>query len=167
MGLRILRWFRTAEMVLACLLFLVLVCDVAVGSLSRYLGAPIIASLEIAQGVFVWLCVLAADITLQRNGHFSVDLLTGLLPKALQRLLSLLMLTLIGVLLIYLAWKGGELAIITHDRPLPLTGIPSSYVNGALPVGFVLMAVTIAERIYAILTGRPVAAEAAAPREVM
>lgn len=141
-------------MTLACSLMLVLVSVVIFGSGARYLGRPFIASEEIAQGIFVWLCVFAADLTLQRRGHFRVDLLTSLLPKPIQRIWEAITLLTIATLLGFLAWKGAQFSIITHDRAMPLTRISSAVFNGALAVGFTLMFITIVEQMQGILSGR-------------
>lgn len=163
---RLLSGLRNAEMTLACVLMLVLVAVVIIGSGSRYLGQPFLSSEEIAQGIFVWLCVLAADLTLQRRGHFRVDLLTSLLPKPLRQVWEVITLLTIAALLAFLAWKGVQFSMITHDRAMPMTRLPSSVFNGALAVGFMLMLITIVEQIQGILSGRT-DVDGSSAREVM
>lgn len=148
-------WFRTFEMTAACLAFALLVGLIAIGSAGRYLGTPIIMSLELAQAAFVWLCMLAADLTLQENRHFSVDFLTRLLPDALQRALAVVTWLIVAALLVFLLWHGTDFTLITSDRPLPITGIPGAWVTSALPIGFVLMLITVFERIARILARQP------------
>lgn len=144
---------RQTERAVAIALLAGVVVVVLIGTVARFAGKPVIWTDEMAQALFVWLSFLAADITLQRRGHFRLDALTSFLPRkariALDVVVQLLTCALLAMLLVY-AWK---LVQITSLRPLPIIGVPSSFATAALPVGFTLMLITLIEQIAASLGG--------------
>lgn len=153
---------RRAEMALAALLLTLVTASVLVGTIGRYTGHPVIWSDEVAQALFVWLVFLAADITLQRAGHFRLDVVVSRLPTwlrhAVEAMNYLIMIALLCMLMLY-AWR---LTGIASMRPLPISGVPSSFVIAALPIGFGLMVITLVEHMIGHLRGRPVVADAQA-----
>lgn len=155
------------ERALAGLLLVVIVALVVVSSATRYAGFPVIWSVEVTQALFVWLCVLAGDLTLQRSGHFSVDMLANFLPPRARRALDLFNALLVAALLAILVFYGTRFAAMSGGRPLPITGVTSAAATGALPAGFVLMLITLAEQLVARWKGRMEAAAPSGPREVM
>lgn len=163
----LLRGLRAGERAAAGVLLVAIVALVVAASSARYAGAPILWALEVTQALFVWLCVLAADLTLQRLGHFSVDVLANLLPRRARRALEIFNLLLVGAFLAVLVFYGWRFAEFTGMRPLPMTGVTSALATAALPIGFALMLVTLAEQLVLRLKGRPLAPDAGEPREVM
>jgi len=143
---RILPALRLLERALAATLLVAVVSLVFVATITRYLGSPIIWSLEAAQALFVWLCFLAADITLQNFGHFSVSALADLLPVPARRLLDTFNGVVVLALLAFLAWYGFNFTDMTSMRPLPMLGVSEAIATAALPVGFALMAITVVEQ---------------------
>jgi len=155
---------RRVEMAAAVALLGAIVAVVLAGTFGRYLGRPVLWSDEVAQALFVWLAMLAADLTLQRAGHFRIDVLLGLLPATPRFLLELAIKVIIAVLLVCLVYYGMALVRLSDPRPLPMTGVPSSYAAAALPVAYALMIITVIEQILRHLRGLP---EAHAERDVM
>jgi len=158
---------RAAELAAACILLAAIVTLVVVASAARYAGHPVIWALELTQAGFVWLCVLSADLTLRRAGHFSIDMLAKRLPAGPRLALDLFNFALVAALLAVLVRYGYEFSLRTSGRPLPITGVTSAFVTGALPVGFLLMAVTVGELAFARIKGRPVVPAEDERREVM
>jgi TRAP-type C4-dicarboxylate transport system permease small subunit len=158
---------RRIERAVAGILLVAIVALVVIASGTRYAGAPVIWSLEVTQALFVWLCVLAADLTLQRLGHFSVDLVANLLPRRARHVLEIFNLLLVSAFLGVLIVYGWRFASFTGMRPLPMTGVSSAVATAALPAGFALMLITLSEHLFLRLRGRALAPEAGAPREVM
>ena len=163
----LLAGLRRVERAAAGILLVAIVALVVVASATRYAGAPVLWALEVTQALFVWLCVLAADLTLQRLGHFSVDMVANLLPRRARAALEIFNLLLAGAFLAVLVFYGWRFASFTGMRPLPMTGVSSALATAALPVGFALMLITLCEHLAARLKGRAPVADAAAPREVM
>jgi len=166
MMLSFLAGLRLVERVLTRVLLVLLFVLVALSSATRYVGYPVIWSIELTQALFVWLCVLAGDLTLQRYGHFSIDMLAQLLPARARLVLDLVNFALIAALLVVLAHHGLNFARMTGMRPLPILGVTSALATAALPVGLVLMLITTIEQAVARLAGRG-PGDGQAPREVM
>jgi TRAP-type C4-dicarboxylate transport system permease small subunit len=162
-ALKALRWL---EKLVAATLLVVLVAVVFVGAAGRYSGHPVLWSDEVAQMLFVWVSLLAGDLTLQRNGHFSVDIFANMLPAKARLVLDLLIYLLMGALLILLVRNAWNFAAMTAIRAQPMTGVPYSWATGALPVGFCLMLITLVELVVRRVTGQAADGEAG-PREVM
>lgn len=162
---RALAAIRRFEIALAVLLLAALVVVVFGGTVFRYAGAPQIWTEELAQALFAWLAMLAADITLQRAGHFRIDLATKWLPEPAQRGLDVLIHLMIAALLASLVWHGGALLAVAHPRPMPMLDVPSSLAAAALPVAFALMLVTTFEHALARIKGRK--EDVAEARDVM
>lgn len=152
---RVLVVLRRAEMIAAIALLAAVVAVVLAGTVGRYTGNPVIWSDEVAQALFVWLAMLAADLTLQRAGHFRIDVLVRLLPRTARFLLDLAIKLTIAVLLLALVYYGSLLVRLSDFRPLPMTGVPSSWAVAALPVAYALMIVTVIEQIVRHLRGLP------------
>lgn len=142
---RALAVLRLAERTIAVALLVALVAVVFAGAVGRYTGRPVIWSDEVAQALFVWVAMLAADLTLQRSGHFSIDILAALLPQKARLVLDLAILVMLGALLALLIVYGFRFAHMTSGRPMPMLGLPVSVATAALPVGFTLMAITLVE----------------------
>lgn len=149
MPTRLLAFVRRCETALAVALLAGVVIVVFAGTVFRYAGTPQIWTEELAQVLFVWLAMLASDFTLQRAGHFRIDLLTLLLPRPLQRALDVLIHLMIAALLAALVWYGLDMVAVAHPRPLPMLGVPSSLAAASLPVAYLLMLVTTIEHILA------------------
>lgn len=167
---QLLAHVRAAERVLAVALLAALVAVVFAGTMGRYLGRPVVWSDEVAQGLFVWVALLAADITLQRNGHFSVDALVNFLPPKARFVLDVGIHLLLAALLALLLFYAFRFASMTGPRPMPMLGpmlgLRTGVVTSALPVGFTLMFITVIEQtIDRFAARRP--PEPPSPSEVM
>ena len=167
---RLLGTVRAVERVLAVTLLAAMVAVVFAGTTGRYLGHPVVWSDEVAQGLFVWVALLAADITLQRNGHFSVDELVNFLPPKARFALDIGIHLLLAALLALLLYYAFKFASMTGPRPMPMLGpmlgLRTGIVTTALPVGFALMFITVIEQtIDRLAARRP--PEPTPPSEVM
>jgi TRAP-type C4-dicarboxylate transport system permease small subunit len=152
-------------MAFAIFLLAALVAIVFLGTVTRYLNLPLLWTEELSSALFVWLAMLAADITLQRAGHFRIDALATLLPEPVQLVLDIVIKLMIAALLAALVWYGVALIKVAHPRPLPMLDVPSSLAAAALPVAYALMLITTIEQIIRRLSGQQV--DAAAGRDVM
>jgi TRAP-type transport system small permease protein len=161
-----LSWLRRIERGVAMALLMAIFVLVFVATATRYLGSPVIWAIEVTQAMFVWLCVLSADITLQHFGHFSVPALADLLPRPARRVLETFNAVVVLVLLAFLAKWGATFTNMKVLHELPMTRISESFATAALPVGFALMFITVAEQLVRRWT-RPDFEDAHATRDVM
>lgn len=116
-------------------------------STARAIGQPFAGGAELAQLLFIWTAVLGADITLRHGGQVRIDALMVRLPFTWQRLIAGSCLSLMLVFLAMLAWYGFPLAFSNWQRPMGVAGLSYGYITLALPVGALLMILSLVRRI--------------------
>jgi TRAP-type transport system small permease protein len=134
---------RRIEFVSASILLAGIVLLVGGGSVARAFGVPIIWSVEIAQLMFLWLCVLAIDIAMQDNRHFGLEVLLDHVPAGLRKLIEAANIIIMIGLLIFLlryAWKNTILMHPRLDGALQLNG---SIFHASMVLGFALLVRTL------------------------
>lgn len=130
---------KRIEFACASLLLAAVVILVAIASVARVLGTPIIWSVEIAQLIFVWLCMLAADLGLQSSRHIGLQIILDNVSAPRRRTIEIInMVVLLGLLtfLLYHAWGN---MILMHPRLDGAMQIPGSYFHGSMVVGMALL----------------------------
>jgi TRAP-type C4-dicarboxylate transport system permease small subunit len=142
------------EEVAATIFFAATALFVFAGAIGRSLGSPLIWSVDLAQLTFVWAAVLGADIALKRNQHIEIDILIRRFPQGVRRLLAIAWLMLIAAFLAALVWLGTQLTLLNLERELGDVGISYGWVTAAIPVGALLMLITVLVRLVRGLMGR-------------
>jgi len=133
---------------LAAALLLAAVLSNAVAIVFRYgVGQPLIWTEEVQRYLMIWVAFLGSAACLGRGEHMAVDLAGELLPRAVRRILRLVLLLLTGVFCGVLVWKGIPLALGNRSQLSPATRIPMSYPYLAVGVGGLLMLCAAALRL--------------------
>lgn len=140
------------EEILAVIALLIIVLCVFIAAIARSFGVPIIASVDIAQGMFMWLCMLGASQTLRREEHVGIDLFTRYLPPVIQRCLAIVIRLLMGAFLVLLIVYGVSLSQLNPERELGVLQWPYSLVTVAIVVGALLMLVTCCVQVFQLTT---------------
>ncbi|MGP9468341.1 TRAP transporter small permease [Halomonas sp. TP35] len=144
------RWYDKGEEWLAISLLGGTSLSMLVSSTARAVGQPFAGGAELAQFLFIWTAVLGADITLRQGGQVRIDALVIRLPAKLQLIITSLCLGMMLLFLVLLAWYGFILATSNWQRPMGVAGLSYGYITLALPIGAVLMIITLLRRITAI-----------------
>jgi len=134
--------FACGGMLLVAVVFLV-----AVASVARAMGSPIIWSVEMAQLIFAWLCMLAADIAMQEDRHFGLQILREVLSERASHWVEIInILVIIGFLafLLNYAWTN---MILMHPRLVGAAQINASYIHASMVVGILLMLRTMVSQL--------------------
>ncbi|MDP3524384.1 MAG: TRAP transporter small permease subunit [Hoeflea sp.] len=138
---------RRIEFASASLLLAGIVVLVGGGSVARGFGWPLIWSVEIAQLMFLWLCVLAIDLAMQDERHFGLSILLDNVPPRLRKLIEganiVIMIGLLVFLLFY-AWKN---VILMHPRLDGALQMPGSILHASMVLGFALLVRTLAAKL--------------------
>lgn len=137
---------RTEE-ILAVAFLTGTVLAVLLGAIGRAAGVPIPAGPEIAQLLLIWTCMFGADLIMRRGEHIRISALPDLLPPGGRRVLHLLCVVSMIFFLSYSGWLGWHLAISNWAREMGASGLSYGWVTLALPVGCVLMIVSLCRRI--------------------
>jgi len=143
---------RRVEFACASLLLCAVVVLVGLAAITRAWGAPIIWSVEIAQLLFLWLCILAIDIGLQEERHFGLQLLQDNVSPPLRRAIEIVNILLLIALVVFLmryAWRNTAIMHARLDGALQISG---SYYHASMLVGFALMARSLLAKLLATLS---------------
>jgi TRAP-type transport system small permease protein len=148
-----MKHLEKAEEILGVFFFAGMCLLVFVGALTRTLGAPLIWAVDMAQLFFVWAAVLGADVALKRHQHIEIDILVRLFPAAGRRALAILWLACIAAFLAALVWLGWNLTMLNLERELGDAGISYGWVTVAMPVGALLMLITVLTHLAQAISG--------------
>lgn len=143
-----MKYLDTIERLLCIGILAAIVLLVFSAAVMRTIGLPIIWSVDVAQLLFAWLCMLGANQTLKHSQHACVDLFTQYLTDNWQRRLNVLVTVLMLVVLGLITAYGMALFTLNPQRTLGSTAIPYRLVTLALPVGAFLMLLTLLEQCW-------------------
>ena len=127
------------EVLLSEILLAFIIIFVFAAALLRWIGVPLVWSVDLAQLLFVWICFIGADIALQKDRHIGVDFLTRAFPIRLQKTVLLLSYALIGAFLSLIAVFGTYLAIINYHRQFSGMEFSYSWATSSAPIGCLLI----------------------------
>ncbi|MEQ9326864.1 MAG: TRAP transporter small permease subunit [Rhodospirillales bacterium] len=145
--------YRRLEYACASLLLAAIVALVGIAAVSRAMGSPIIWSIEIAQLLFVWLCMLAADLALQENRHFGLMVLLEKLSPERRRLMEIANLAIMICLVVFLFFYAWKNAVLMHPRLLGATQMNGSLIHTSMVVGLALLTRTMVLQLIARVRG--------------
>lgn len=143
---------RRVEFACASLLLGAVVVLVGLAAITRAMGTPIIWSVEIAQLIFLWLCILAIDLGLQDERHFGLQIVQDNVSPRVGKVVAIVNLLILIALLAFLipyAWRN---TVVMHTRLDGALQIPGSYYHVSMVVGFALMIRTLLVRLVATLS---------------
>ena len=140
--------YQRLEYACAALLFVAIVLLVGVAAVTRFMGAPIIWSIEIAQLFFVWLVMLSADLAMQHGRHFGLSLLADALPPRGQRILEIVNYLIVLALIVFLLVYAVRNTILMPPRLIGATQMNASLIHAAMPFGLLLMIRTLGVQLY-------------------
>lgn len=124
----------------------------------RWFGYPLVWSMDVAQLLFVWASFIGADMAMRRRGLIAVDLFVRWIPPRYRVYLDLATALLILAFLLTFTYLGYKLVMLNLERQFGDSGISYAYVTSAVPIGCLLLAITLAGQILEALrtaTGRP------------
>lgn len=113
----------------------------------RSLMYPIVWSVDLAQLLFVWICMFGADLALKKKAHVGVDLLAKQFPIKLQNTITLGSYILCLLFLAFIAYYGSLLCVTNFLRKYQTLQISYSFGTAAVPLGSVLMILTVIEQM--------------------
>ncbi|MDX6749831.1 TRAP transporter small permease [Geminicoccaceae bacterium 1502E] len=111
----------------------------------RYvLGAPLAWPPELARYLMVAVTLLASSLALREGAHVAVTILVERLPLAVQLVVRLAGLVLVGVFLAVVLWQGAILTFVEGPmQTAPSLGISMLLAFLPLPLGAVLMLIEL------------------------
>jgi TRAP-type transport system small permease protein len=142
------------ELTLCVLLLAAITGLVFVAALMRFFGHPLTWSVDMAQLLFIWLCMLGACRAMREKSHLGMEVLVKYLPY-IQRLwlelfCSVLTLGMLGLLV----WLGFQLAWLNRERTFGDSSLSYAWVTAAVPVGCGLLAASLIYNMVKAWQGR-------------
>ena len=138
------QFFDRLESVLkmtAVVLVLLMLCTLSAQVFLRYVfGKALSWGEELTLLGFAWVVVISTVIGIRRMSHARMDLVIGLLPKALHRAADGLVAILMSVLGIFIAYAGWNYLIETRGATSAAVGFPLEFLYAAAPAFGVLFA---------------------------
>lgn len=137
------QWYVRMEDIVSKFLLAAITVLVFIAAVSRTIGHPVIWSDDMAQLLFVWLCVFGATRAMRLKTHMAVDYMVKFMPRTPRWLLELLNAALILGFLMTLAISGYRLTLLNWERVYGDSGFSYAWVTIAIPVGSFLMSLEI------------------------
>lgn len=137
-----------AEELVAGTAMVVVVLAVCWGVITRYITAqPAAWAGEVAAFAFAWCVFIGAAAVAKRGGHVAIDMLTGLLPAAAQRVIGLLA-RLVGIgFCVTASVLAFRFSLANTDNPSAVLRMPLAVLYLAPALGFALMAWRMGEAL--------------------
>lgn len=145
--------YQRIEFAFACLLLAGIVVLVGIAAITRAAGHPIIWSVEIAQLLFVWLCMLAADLAMQQRRHFGLMILLDNIPAKARRWVEIVNMAILVVLLAFLLFYAWRNMLLMHPRLIGATQMNGSLIHASMVVGIALLLRTMLVQTWQRLGG--------------
>jgi len=133
------------------LLILLVVFNVAV-VMRYFVGRPLQSTEEISGLLMIWIIMLGAVAAEQDDQHLHIPLLLDMLPTKLGVGINVLVSLLSAAFLLYVSYVGLLLSMNVHFKVTGILRISYFWIDIAVPVGFVAIAIYMAQR--AIRSGR-------------
>jgi TRAP-type C4-dicarboxylate transport system permease small subunit len=140
-------WLLKGETFLATLLLAIIVLLVFAAGVMRWFGYPLVWSVDVAQLLFVWVSFLGADMALRKRAHIGIDYLVKRLPARSRAVLDLVLGGVVLGFLLTMVVMGYQLTTLNLERQFGDSGISYGFVTAAVPIGCLLLAVTLLGQI--------------------
>jgi TRAP-type transport system small permease protein len=142
---------------LAGLLVFALIAITAASVVARYvLGTPIQWTEEMSAFLLIWIVFLGAIACEIEDHHLKIDVVTMALPDGLARWLGVIVGAASVGLLGYMAWLGYVLSESAALKKTQILRISWFWIDIAVTVGAIGIALVMAWRVWLLLTGKPV-----------
>lgn len=141
-----------AETLLLWLFSILLVADVLLGILARYVDFEIVFADELGKYLFIWLCMIGISAATKDNQHVRLTFLSSAIPlsRIAIRLISQILFLLFSLILLYwsarLTWMH-----FTMDKSVMGFRFPIYVFTTALPFGFALNSLRLIQDIAGII----------------
>jgi len=139
MGRRIAQF----ELVIGTGLLAVIVVLVFIASVMRFVGYPLIWSVDLAQLLFIWLCFVGATRAMRERAHLGVDLLIRYVGHRNRLIVETVLAVIFIAFMAVLAWEGYLLTMLNRERLFGDSGLSYAYVTIAVPVGCIFLTLAI------------------------
>lgn len=146
-----MRFLVSAEAAVGKLLLCVIVALVFAAGILRWFDHPLIWSVDLAQLLFIWISFIGANQALRKRVHIGMDLLVRPLPIRMRQVVEIALALLTLAFLLYMVLLGYRLTTLNLERVYGDSGISYAFVTSAVPIGCLMLAITLAGHLLALL----------------
>lgn len=129
----------------ACVALLAIITGlVFVAALMRFFGHPLIWSVDMAQLLFMWLCMLGSSRAMREKTHIGMEMLVQHLGYRRQFWLEMILSVVVLAFLAVLVVEGYKLTMLNRERTFGDSTLSYAWVTAAVPVGSILVGASLA-----------------------
>ena len=138
-----LRRLGQIELAICVVLLAIITGLVFVASVMRFVGHPLVWSVDLAQLLFIWVCFLGADKAMREKTHLGMEVPAKYLPHKYRLALELTCSVVVLAFLAVLAVTGYELTLLNLERTFGDSTLSYAWVTAAVPVGCALLGASL------------------------
>ena len=143
-----------AEGILLCLFTFLLVADVLLGILARYVNFEIVFADELGKYLFIWLCMTGVSAAARDSQHVRLSFLVARLPHRKGTwILSQVLFLIFSLFFLYWSFRLTQMHFVM-DKSVMGFRFPMYVFTAALPVGFGLTAIRLVQDIIHTIKNR-------------
>lgn len=131
------------ELAICVILLAAITGLVFVAAIMRFFAMPLTWSVDMAQLMFMWLCMLGATRAMRQKSHLGMEILAKRLGYARQFWLEMACSAIILAFLASLVFEGVQLTLLNTERTFGDSTLSYSWVTAAVPVGCVLLGIAL------------------------
>jgi TRAP-type C4-dicarboxylate transport system permease small subunit len=143
-GVSVLKRLGQIELSICVLLLAAITGLVFVAAILRFFGHPLTWSIDMAQLLFIWLCMLGATRAMRDKSHLGMEVLVKRLGYQRQFWLEMMCSALVLAFLAMLIVEGFKLTAMNTERTFGDSTLSYSWVTAAVPVGCILLGIALA-----------------------
>jgi TRAP-type C4-dicarboxylate transport system permease small subunit len=144
------------EMILSCSFLLAMVTIVGVSVFLRYvLKSPLIAGMNFATLLLVWLSFFGASFVYREKGHIALEFVVNRFPAIIRKSIMVSIYSIIAVTLIVTVVQSGYLIMVQWKQQIVALDIPRSFLSIPIGITGILMILTTFNHILAELQTPP------------
>jgi TRAP-type transport system small permease protein len=140
----VLKRLSQIELAICFLLLAGITGLVFVAAVMRFFGHPLTWSIDMAQLLFIWLCMLGATRAMREKSHLGMEILAKRLGYRRQLRVEMACSVIILAFLAALTVEGVGLTLMNTERTFGDSTLSYSWVTAAVPVGCVLLGIALA-----------------------
>lgn len=113
-------------------------------AIMRFFGHPLTWSVDMAQLLFMWLCMFGGSRAMREKSHLGMEVLVKRIGYKRQFWLEMVCSLLILVFLAVLTNEGIKLTLLNRERTFGDSSLSYAWVTAAVPAGCVLIGLSLA-----------------------
>lgn len=149
-------WTDGAESILLWAFTIMLLADVLLGIVARYVNFEIVFADELGKYLFIWLCLLGISAATRDNQHVRLNFIASRLPLPSKVTAIISQSLFLAFTLFYFYWTARLTWMhFTMDKSVMGFRFPMYLFTAALPFGFALTSIRLVQDLIRVVKGHP------------